>query len=248
MWSSFCRREVPLGKCGPVITFSFDDFPQSAWTVGGPILESVGAHATYYTSMSLMDKSNNLGVQFTQDDLHELVERRHELASHTFSHSSARMTSFDAFQRDVEDGEAALGATAREYSSARNFAYPYGDVTLTCKERLGRRMSSCRGTCKGLNGPLVDLNLLRANSLYGDIDQVEHAKRLILQNEESHSWLIFYSHDVSERPSRYGCTPKLLEEVSSFAAMRGARFATVAEVVSQLGVRPYMPLELAVSK
>ena len=53
-------------------------------------LESVGARATYYTSMSLMDKSNNLGVQFTQDDLHELVERRHELASHTLSHSSAQ--------------------------------------------------------------------------------------------------------------------------------------------------------------
>jgi hypothetical protein len=95
-------------------------------------------------------------------------------------------------------------------------------------------MRSCRGTCSGFNGPQVDLNLLRANSLYGGIDQAEAAKQLILENEKRRSWLIFYSHDVVSNPSRFGCTPELLRTAVSFAADRKARMMTVAEVVAEL--------------
>ncbi|MEE9184603.1 MAG: hypothetical protein V3U39_09040, partial [Acidimicrobiia bacterium] len=34
----------------PVVTFTFDDFPQSAWSVGGRILERHNARATYFLS------------------------------------------------------------------------------------------------------------------------------------------------------------------------------------------------------
>jgi hypothetical protein len=95
-------------------------------------------------------------------------------------------------------------------------------------------MKSSRGTVPGFNGPEVDLNLLRANPLYGDADHSESAKKLILENIESRSWLIFYSHDVSKNPSPFGCTPALLEEAVSFAADRGSRIMTVAEVVSEI--------------
>ncbi len=92
-------------------------------------------------------------------------------------------------------------------------------------------MASCRGTTGGLNGPEVDLNLLRANNLYGDIDQFERVQKLILQNEKQRSWLIFYTHDVRQSPSRFGCTPALFEAAVSFAASRGSRMMTVAEVL-----------------
>jgi peptidoglycan/xylan/chitin deacetylase (PgdA/CDA1 family) len=233
VWCSINRRPVQLGKCGPVITFSFDDFPRSALTIGAPILEKFGARATYYTSMALMNTHNDLGEQFTHADLCSLVDRGHELASHTFSHASARNVGFHVFRRDVEKGEIAIQESIGTRSS-RNFAYPYGDVTLRAKRELGLQMRSCRGTCGGFNGPLVDLNLLRANSLYGDVDRAEAAKRLIVENEERKQWLIFYSHDVAAEPSAFGCSPQLLEEVCSFAAHRGARFATVAEVVAEI--------------
>ena len=97
---------------------------------------------------------------------------------------------------------------------------------------------SCRGTCGGLNGPDVDLNLLRANRLYGGLESAAAARRLILENAEKSHWLIFYSHDVAVTPSRYGCTPGLLETICSFAARRGARFMTVAQVMEELGQKP----------
>ncbi|MGO8772931.1 MAG: polysaccharide deacetylase family protein [Terracidiphilus sp.] len=231
--SGLYRRPVPLGTRGPIITFSFDDFPRSALTTGAAVLESFGARATYYVTMSLMNAKNDLGEQFRNDDLHSVLDRGHELASHTFSHLSARQVRYDVFKGDVERGEQAIREETGMPGSG-NFAYPYGDVTLGAKKRLGPELKSCRGTCGGLNGPDVDLNLLRANSLYGDLDRADAAKRLILENEEQGRWLIFYSHDVAAKPSPFGCTLKLLEAVCSFAAAREARFMTVAQVMKDL--------------
>jgi peptidoglycan/xylan/chitin deacetylase (PgdA/CDA1 family) len=224
---------VPLGAHGPIISFSFDDFPRTALTIGAEILERVGARATYYVAMSLMNTTNNLGEQFRVEDLVSAVERGHELASHTFRHLSARGAGYAAFQDEVKRGEQAIRTTGVPTSG--NFAYPYGDVTLEIKKKLGPHLMSCRGTFSGVNAPEVDLNLLRANSLYGDIDRAEVAKQLVLENEKRNGWLIFYSHDVSARPSPYGCTPQLLADVCSFAANRKARLLTIAQVMKELG-------------
>jgi len=224
---------MPLGNGGPIVTFSFDDFPKSALTNGASIIERYGGRATYYVAMGLMDQENNLGEQFHAADLVSLIERGHEVANHTFSHCSAQQTPFQLFKRDVYRCEQALRESIAGAPS-NNFAYPYGEVTLAAKRRLGPQMQSCRGTCGGLNGPQVDLNLLRANNLYGDIAAAEAAKQLILENESRKTWLIFYSHDVAERPSCFGCTPSLLEAVASFAAERGTRMMTVADVVAEL--------------
>jgi peptidoglycan/xylan/chitin deacetylase (PgdA/CDA1 family) len=230
---SMHRRTIALGDLGPIVTFSFDDFPRSALTRGADIIEGFGGRATYYVSMGLMGNSNDLGEQFDSADLLALVERGHDVASHTFGHLSARTTQFEEFLKDVNRGEHAIQDWI-DFETANNFAYPYGDVTVSVKKQLGPRMKSCRGTFGGLNGPDVDLNLLRANRLYGGIDQSEVAKRLIVENEKRRSWLLFYSHDVADNPSRFGCTPALLEEIVSFSADHGSKIMTVAGVINKL--------------
>ena len=115
-----------------------------------------------------------------------------------------------------------------------NFAFPFGDVTLNAKKMVGQDVASSRGICSGLNGPEVDLNLLRANSLYGDTVKCSQVRKLVLENERQLGWLIFYLHDVRRTPSRYGCTPELLEFAVSFASKTCARILTVAEVVAEL--------------
>jgi len=228
---AFGRRLVDLGDLGPIITFTFDDFPRSALTTGGAIIERFGGRATFYVSMGLMGTSNDLGEQFRFIDLTSAVERGHEVGTHSFSHLSARRTPTGKFLADVSHCEKAL-RDALGVKSSGDFAYPYGEASLSMKRKLGPRVGSSRGTCGGFNGPDVDLNLLRANKLCGGIDQAEAAKRLILENERRRSWLIFYSHDVSSNPSRFGCTPALLEAVVSFSAGRHVRMTTVAEVVA----------------
>lgn len=230
------KRAIPLGDHGPIATFTFDDFPRSALVHGAEIIERFGGHATFYVSAGQMGTTNNLGEQCHQDDLQALFARGHEIANHTFAHSSAQRMSFREFEQDVRHGGEAL-RDQLGVSASENFAYPYGEVTLKAKRKLSGQLDSCRSTCRGLNGPYIDLNLLRANSLYGDLKEAASAKQLIGENEACRSWVIFYTHDVSAKPSPFGCTPELLEEAVSYAAKCGNRILSVQEVLSELSSR-----------
>lgn len=230
-------RRASLGTRGPVVSFTFDDFPRTALTIGGQILETFGFRGTYYTAISLMNKSNHLGDMFKREDLDTLLHDGHELASHTFSHISCRLVSSSKFRMEVEKGRRTIEDLTGQ-SDFGNFAFPFGEVTLSAKKRIGLDVASSRGIWRGLNSCEVDLNLLRANSLYGDLEKCTQVQELILENERQRGWLIFYTHDVRDTPSPFGCTPALLKFAVSFAARRNARVATVAEVVAELVARP----------
>lgn len=227
------KRVIPLGDHGPIITFTFDDFPRSALLHGVEIIERFGGHGTFYVSAGQMGTVNNLGEQCRQADLQALFAGGHEIANHTFAHSSAQRMSFSEFEQDVLHAAQALKAQPG-VSPSDNFAYPYGEVTLRAKRKLSGQLDSCRSTCTGLNGPYIDLNLLRANSLYGDLNDAASAKRLITENVARRSWVIFYTHDVTAKPSPFGCTPELLQEAVSYAAKCGNRILSVEEVLSEL--------------
>jgi peptidoglycan/xylan/chitin deacetylase (PgdA/CDA1 family) len=233
VWSSIHRRTVPFTHRRPVVSFSFDDFPRTAYTVGGSILEQFGVRGTYYAAVGLMNTVNELGEQFRLDDARSLVEKGHELGSHTFSHISCRSVSCPEFHADVEKGRRALKELMGTESG--NFSYPFGDLTLRTKKVVAPGLASARSIFPGLNGPTVDLNLLRANRLYGDLGECAQAAALIDQNVRRGCWLIFYTHDVRPRPSAYGCTPALFEWVVSCAIRSGSRILTVAQVLIELG-------------
>src|SRR5216683_2724894 len=228
---ALARRDVLIPCDRPLISFSFDDFPRTALTVGGSILQDAGVRGTYYAAPGLINTLNDLGPQFRREDLLDLLAAGHELASHTYSHASARTTRLANYVHEVEKGYQTLAGTLG-LNASRQFAYPYGEVTLRVKRTVGPKMQSCRGICPGLNGLHVDLNLLRANRLYGNSDQFAPAKALIDENSRHKSWLIFYTHDVRPNQSSYGCTPALLEQVVRTAVESGARIATVAQVIA----------------
>jgi len=230
------RRDAEIRCDLPLVSFSFDDFPRTALTVGGKILKDAGIRGTYYTAAGLMDCVNALGPQFRRDDLHDLLQEGHELGSHTFSHVSASVTGLADYCREVLRGYRTL-TESLGLNASRNFSYPFGEVTFRVKKYVASNTQSCRGIFGGLNGPVVDLNLLYANSLYGGIEQLTPAKALLDENARRKSWLIFYTHDVQPNPSPYGCTPALLEQIVRAAVRSGARIATIAEVTSLMAVR-----------
>jgi peptidoglycan/xylan/chitin deacetylase (PgdA/CDA1 family) len=231
---SLSRRTVPLGNRGPIVSFSFDDFPRTACSNGAAILERFEARGTFYAAFGLMNTSSELGELFHSEDVDALLENGHELASHTFSHVSCRSTPLATFLSEVAKGRAAIEAATDH--AAGNFAYPFGDVTLQAKRTLGSVLTTSRGTIPGFNGPEIDLNLLRANRLYGDSEKCPFIERLILQNVKQKSWLIFYTHDVRPGPSEYGCTPALLEFAVSLAARSGSRILTIRKALDEIGV------------
>jgi len=61
---------------------------------------------------------------------------------------------------------------------------------------------------------------------------LEGTKRLIAENEERGGWLIFYTHDIQDAPSPYGCTAAHFESVVKLAAQSRSRIATVAAALA----------------
>jgi peptidoglycan/xylan/chitin deacetylase (PgdA/CDA1 family) len=230
--SSFGSRMAPLVNAEPLVSFCFDDFPRTAYLSGGAILKRFGARGTYYAAPALMNSCNDLGEQFTQTDLESLITEGHELGCHTFSHISCRKASVGTFASDVRRGrESLLKMTGCD---PVDFAYPFGHVTLVAKTTIGSEMKSCRGIYGGVNHDRVDLNLMRANSLYGNCDQLSDYESMLDQGAKQNSWLIFYTHDVRESPSPFGCTPVLLDKVVSLAIAKGFRVAPVRQVVNKI--------------
>jgi peptidoglycan/xylan/chitin deacetylase (PgdA/CDA1 family) len=171
------------------------------------------------------------GDQFRLDDLYGLIADRHELASHTFHHVSSRRTSARAFVQEVLQGRAAMQSLSGLMVS-NNFAYPFGAVTTVTKRAVGKTMLSCRSIYPGVNGPVVDLNLLRANPLYGDTERLGFVRRLLQLTKELRGWLIFYTHDVQNTHLPYGCTPALLESTVKLVLNSSMKILTVNDVLA----------------
>src|SRR5664280_979153 len=95
----FFTRLLALRTDVPIISFTFDDFPRSAFLEAGSILRRYGILGTYYVSLGLMGKQSPLGPMFQAEDLKELVHLGHELGCHTFGHCHSWNTPPDVYDR-----------------------------------------------------------------------------------------------------------------------------------------------------
>jgi peptidoglycan/xylan/chitin deacetylase (PgdA/CDA1 family) len=235
------RTDVPL------ISFTFDDFPQSAFIEGGAILSRYGVRGTYYSSLNLMGKDSSLGPMYGADDLKELVRSGHELGCHTFMHCNSWNTPADEYERSIIQNQLALSDVLPGLSF-QTFAYPFSAPTLAVKKVSSKHFRCCRGgglragrylhrhTAGGqtFNWGVTDLNYLCAFFLEKSRDDPNAVKSMIRQNARARGWLIFATHDVCTVPSPYGCTPEFFEHVVQWSLESGARILPVARALETI--------------
>jgi peptidoglycan/xylan/chitin deacetylase (PgdA/CDA1 family) len=228
--AAMARRTVRAA--GPAVSFTFDDFPRSAYLNGGGILSSHQVAGTFYAAMGLVGTINDLGEHFAVEDLSSLRTDGHELANHTFGHLSPRRVPLSRFVADVERGRQAL----HDHGGAErpNFSYPFGDVTIGAKRALSAGTHSCRGIFEGINETPIDLNLLKANSLYAHTFDLAAVTSLVRETERRAGWLIFYTHDVRDAPSAFGCTAAQFEAVVRLVRSRRLPVLTVEQALNSL--------------
>ena len=236
--SRWGRRAFRLQSDVPYVSFTFDDYPRSAWAEGGRILREHGVHGTYFVSMGLLGRDSVSGPIATQRELEQTVEDGHELGCHTFDHLDGTQAGPEAFVASIAANRAALCDVFPE-AELPVFAFPLEGPTLAVKREVGRRFLACRGGGQSFNAGEIDLNLLQSFFIdwksRGDIGAIG---RLIDDNTAARGWLILDTHDVTPAPSDYGCTPACFGEIVSHACRSGARVLPVAQVCRELGVSP----------
>lgn len=200
-----------------MVTISFDDFPQSARTEGAAALESFGWRGTFYMSGAYAGKKQLYSVDyFTDEDLFQLVSDGHEIGCHTFSHLRLNHSSVQQIEEDFDRNREYLQSIVPDYEMV-SFAYPNGALSLGWKRRVMNHFQTARGVSPGLNGRQVEMSHLRAWPFYTGISRDVVCRALDEIGEGG--WLHFFTHDVADSPTMYGCTPKelyfLLSEINA---------------------------------
>lgn len=227
------RRPLPIRPNPAIVSFTFDDFPRTALSVGGAILKQHGCVGTYYVSLGLLGRCEATGQMFTSDDLSTVYEEGHELGCHTYAHCDAGTTAPRVFFDSVVANRRAL---TRLFPSAsfRSFSFPKSTPCPGVKKLASTQFDCCRGGGQSFNAGVADLNHLRAYFLEQANDDIDAVRHVIRANRAVGGWLIFATHDICERPSRFGCDPAFFKSVVRCAVESGAAVLSVSNALARL--------------
>lgn len=225
--NKFSRRIFNLTTKTPLISFSFDDAPQSAIINGGNILENYGVKGTFYMSLGLLGSHSPSGKIADLSDLYRVVGGGHELGCHTFDHKNSWETMPENFVKSILKNRTALSRILPK-TSFKSFAYPICGPRPSTKKHVGKLFQCCRGGGQTYNIGKIDLNYLKSFFLdERNGHKIDTIKNLINKNIAAGGWLIFSTHDIQTNPSRYGCSIKTFDKVVEYSVKSGATLVPV---------------------
>jgi peptidoglycan/xylan/chitin deacetylase (PgdA/CDA1 family) len=230
----FCKAPFRLRNEQPMVSFTFDDFPESAASAGVPMLDQHHARATFYVAGDLVGKWSGHWQGIRADGIVELHRTGHEIACHTFSHAATPDLGAAELAAQIETNRRYL-LDLEPSIRIENFAYPYGLGSVWRKVQLAKTFRSSRGIIPGVNSGVVDLQYLRSTPLIDHNIDCDGIDRVFDELIATNGWLIFYGHDVAAEPSPYGCTPSLMRHALDAAARRNVAIMTVADALRAAG-------------
>jgi peptidoglycan/xylan/chitin deacetylase (PgdA/CDA1 family) len=232
-------RGVAMVNERPIVSFTFDGFAKSAAVNAAKALERRGATGTFYTSRCFCGATVDAIDHYDLEDLRRLVDNGHEIGCHTAGHVRAPSIAPAQLSADLEANAEFIGAQFGDLRMT-TFAFPFGDIDVRTKLQTQRRFAACRSTSRGVNVGVADLGELRAEPLFSGSTDAAMVKGLIERSAQPNSWLIFFTHDVDETPSPYGCTPALFEHALESALTIGCEVLPVRNALGRIrfGARP----------
>lgn len=229
-------KPLAMRNTVPLVSFTFDDVPESAYTNGAAILENRGIRGTFYIASGRCGKEDaTMGWRLiARHQIRALHSNGHEIGCHTFSHTRVDQLNAREVEGECKRNEDVL----RELCAGTpltNFCYPFGSLSLPRKRQLETRFDSCRGVYQGINAGIVDLGLLRVIELYDRTLTHDRLRRVLRENCDRNGWLIFYAHDVAETPSGIGCSPHLLRATVQAVQAAEMRCLPIREALVAIG-------------
>jgi peptidoglycan/xylan/chitin deacetylase (PgdA/CDA1 family) len=162
-----------------------------------------------------------------------IAARGHEIGCHTQGHRNCAVIGPDEAKRDCERNTDAFARHG--LAPATTFAFPFGDVSARAKASLEARFRLLRATHPGLVERGGDLNQAPAVALEGP-HAAATGRHWLEKAKARGAWLIFYTHDVAEEPSPYGCTPAAFQAVVDHVGELGLEVVTVEDGAARLSL------------
>lgn len=231
MWSileKILRKRVRLYSKQAIVSFTFDDAPVSSFIKGGKILEVNGFRGTYYVSAGLIEQSTEVGKIADLRTIKKFHGRGHEIANHTYGHINCRNSNLIHMVKDVRKNSKRLDGLVNN-----NFSYPYGAIDSEAYCAACLCTTSARGISFGINRDIIDPINLKAVKIYSRLG-IDAGLDLISECATQGGWLIFYTHDVCDNPSDYGCTPEQLTKLVEMASINKLSILTMEKAMESI--------------
>ena len=226
------QKKISVNLPHPIISFCFDDIPDSAITNGSRILNKYGFKGTYYVCMTLSDNHDKNKPYFNHSLLKQLVENGEEIACHTADHLTLYNIRRQELLKNLMKNQQKIDELIPGYQF-KNFSYPRGQQTFRSKYLLKKIYRSARGVKAGMHIKEMDIYNLYANELREGF-KLDEVYSLIEKAIKHNAWLIFYTHEVENNPSDYGCTPEYFETVIKYCADRKLNVCTIDKAIDTI--------------
>ncbi len=227
-------KTVAMRNVAPLVSFTFDDVPDSAYLNGAAVLERRGLRGTFYVASGICGSMDTHWRVIGEGQVRALHAAGHEIGCHTFSHVAVE----DLDARRMDEECSANLRRLRELCpgiALTNFCYPFGRASLPRKVQLQRRFDSCRSIYEGINAGVADLGMLRMIELYDRTLTRDKLRRALDETRERNGWLIFATHDVADPPSWIGCSPRLLDDVAAAVQAENMQCVTIRDALKATG-------------
>lgn len=230
----YCSKPFKMQNRAPLVSFTFDDCPDSAFTNGASILEDHGIYGTFYVASGTCDTDDTYWHVITPEQVRALHEHGHEIGCHTYSHVNVETLDAARLDEECRMNHNMLRRLCGDIQLT-NFCYPFGCLSLPRKLQLQKRFDSCRGIYEGVNVGTIDLGLLKVIELYNRTLTMEKLQRVLRETCDHNGWLIFYVHDVADPPTFMGCSPAFLRSTIETVQSMGLSCVTIREGMRQIG-------------
>lgn len=232
-----CSKPFRMKNQAPLVSFTFDDVPDSAYENGAKILEQRAVRGTFYVASGICSTADTHWRVISREQVRALHQNGHEIGCHTFSHINVERLDDAGMDEECRRNRDTLLELASDLQLT-NFCFPFGRLSLARKRQLQQCFDTCRGIYEGINAGTIDLALLRVIELYDRTLTPDKLQAVLRETKERNGWLIFYTHDVADPPSWIGCSPALLRSTLEIVQAMGWRCLPIRDALCEIGYRP----------
>ena len=222
----------------PVVSVTFDDGWESAYTNAFPLLQQDGFHTTQYIISG--ELTNNAYMSAGQ--LRAMQQTGTEIASHTVDHPDLTTLNAGELDHELKDSQSTLerlfGGRVQDFTS------PYGAYNVYTLHQIGlyyRSQKNAEGDASSTADPLRTINTaanfnplnfpsfsVRNTTTAADI------QRLIDEAVKTNGWLVLTYHQVDNSGGEFAVTPAVFKQQLDLIRNSPMRSATVGQMMDAL--------------
>lgn len=227
----------------PIISVTFDDGWETAYTVGLPVMQEYGILSTQYVLGSTFDDPSYV----SEGQIQSFMSAGHEIASHSMTHPNLTSLSDEQLRYELGESKKVLSS---KFPITEDFAPPVGAYDERTTSFIKQYYRSARNTEADLKNGVFDSDA----NLGGNFDRyninaftmrssttLEDLRQFIAFAQENNAWIIITYHQLDSSGTDYSVSPENFRQQMQLISESKIRSAPLGKVIDAIDGKSYVP-------